>query len=87
MTAEKVLCHVIKILHDYLFKITCYIILKVMTTYLGLLDLADGRAPTIFKGMMEFMTEHRLDIHKMVGLGSDGAAVMVGRNNGVSNFI
>lgn len=52
--------------------------------FLGLLDLPDGRAQTITDAILGFAQKLGIDMKKMVGLGSDGASVMVGRLNGVS---
>ena len=52
-----------------------------------MVSLPDGTASTIHSALLNFMSKHMLDIEKMVGLGSDGASVMVGCRNGVSKFL
>lgn len=54
------------------------------TSFLAIQDIADGQAITIVAAIKAFLSSADLDINKMAGFGSDGAAVMVGRRNGVS---
>ena len=54
---------------------------------MGLIDLEDGKALTIADALKHFGQINNLDLNKMVGIGSDGAAVMVGRRAGVSKFL
>ena len=46
--------------------------------------IPDGTALTIYDKLREILEADAIDINKMVGFGSDGAAVMVGCRNGVS---
>ena len=48
-----------------------------------MVSLSDGKAVIINVAMNSFLTKHNLDPKKMVGLGSDGASVMVGKTGGV----
>ena len=56
----------------------------VATTFLQICELVDGTANTIESSLQESMTDKGLPVSKMVGLGADGASVMVGRHNGVA---
>ena len=57
---------------------------KVATTFLNISELADGTANTIESTLQTFMTDKGIPVSRMVGLGTDGASVMVGRHNGVA---
>ncbi|KAE8293775.1 hypothetical protein D5F01_LYC06711 [Larimichthys crocea] len=57
---------------------------EVRTSFLAIQDIADGQAITIVAAIKAFLSSADLDINKMAGFGSDGAAVMVGRRNGVA---
>ena len=57
---------------------------SVATTFLKICELFDGTANTIESSLQEFMPDKGLPVSKMVGLGTDGASVMVGRHNGVA---
>ncbi|XP_078581210.1 zinc finger protein 862-like [Branchiostoma floridae x Branchiostoma japonicum] len=57
---------------------------KVKTSFLGIVAIDDGKADTIVAAIQAFLTSVDLDINRMAGFGSDGAAVMVGRRNGVA---
>jgi hypothetical protein len=54
------------------------------TVFLQITDLFDGRAETIEKALLQFCETAGIDIRKVMGFGSDGAAVMIGRKSGVS---
>lgn len=55
------------------------------TEFLTVLPLADGRTDTITDTLIAYLTEEAgLDLDKMCALCSDGASVMVGRENGVA---
>ncbi|XP_060573920.1 zinc finger protein 862-like isoform X2 [Ruditapes philippinarum] len=55
------------------------------TDFIGILPLPDGKADTITETLVTFLTEDLgLQLEKMCALGSDGAKVMVGRQNGVA---
>ena len=60
------------------------LVLQVQTSFLALVDLPDGKADTIVAALRQFMTDNQLPAHCFIGLGSDGASVMVGRKTGVS---
>lgn len=54
------------------------------TRFVGNRNVVDGKAETIYNALMDFMQEKNIDCgNKLVGLGSDGASVMMGRHNGV----
>jgi hypothetical protein len=55
------------------------------TDFIGILPLPDGKAYTITETLVTFLTEDLgLQLAKMCALGSDGAKVMVGRQNCVA---
>ncbi|XP_069110144.1 zinc finger protein 862-like [Argopecten irradians] len=58
--------------------------MKVRTAFLGLVDLPDGKADTIMAALETFFRENELPLNKLIGMGSDGASVMVGRKTGVA---
>ena len=50
-------------------------------------NVADGKADTIVAAIKEFLNEWGIPLMKVTGLGSDGAAVMMGVRNGVGKSI
>ena len=55
------------------------------TKFLGVVELFDGTATTIADALLQFCEKLELDTRrKLVGLGSDGKSVMLGRRGGVS---
>lgn len=56
----------------------------IKTAYLKITDIPDGTASTIEAALFQVLDEKEIDISKLRGFGSDGAAVMVSRKNGVS---
>jgi hypothetical protein len=60
---------------------------KIISTYLGLLPLADGTAATIVATLDSYLQEIRLSPKKCVGIGTDNAAVMVGSQAGVHKLL
>ena len=56
----------------------------VKTSYLCVVDIADGKAESILAAILNFLDAKLLNIAKLRGFGSDGAAVMTGRLSGVS---
>ena len=57
---------------------------NVATMFLKICELFDGTADTIETSLQDFMTDKGLPVSRMVGLGTDGANVMVGRHSGVA---
>lgn len=57
---------------------------KSCTTFGGVVALPNGKADTIRQAILSFLDSNRLPLERMCAFGSDGAAVMVGRLNGVS---
>ena len=52
--------------------------------FVGNRSVPDGKAETIYNALMNFMEEKNIDCGtQLVGLGSDGDAVMMGCHNGV----
>ena len=58
---------------------------KIETSFLHIGDIADGTAETIEGAIAAFMETNALDINKLRSFGSDGCAVMVGRESGVAS--
>ena len=52
--------------------------------YFKINDLSDGSAATIEQELLSMCQQADLSMHKVVGFGSDGASVMVGRKTGVA---
>lgn len=46
-------------------------------------NVSDGKAGTITEALLEVLNEWKIPPSKVTGLGSDGAAVMMGARNGV----
>ena len=56
----------------------------VKTSYLCIVDIADGKAESILAAILHFLDAKLLNIAKLRGFSSDRAAVMTGRLSGVS---
>ena len=54
------------------------------TVFLRITDLFDGKAKTIEKALLQFCETAGIDMRKVMGFGSDGAAVMIGKKSDVS---
>ena len=54
------------------------------TVFLRITDLFDGKAETIETALLQFCDASGISMQKVMGFGSDGAAVMIGRRSGVS---
>ena len=54
------------------------------TVFLKINDLFDGKAETIERALLQFCEATEISIRKVMGFGSDGAAVMTGNRTGVS---
>ena len=60
----------------------------IKTSFLCIVELHDGRAITISDTIMKLCGNLQLDVlHRLCGLGSDGASVMLGRRGGVSRLL
>ena len=57
---------------------------KTVTRFLKIQDLFDGTAVTIETALLEILSKLQIPLEKVAAFGSDGAAVMVGRRNGVA---
>lgn len=55
-----------------------------VSTYLGLIDHSRTDAAGFFDAITDFLQANGVDIAKMVGIATDGASVMVGRNHSES---
>ena len=54
------------------------------TTFLKILELSNGTADANEANLLAYIEENGFNIMKMMGLGTDGAAVMTGKRNGVA---
>ncbi|KAJ8334192.1 hypothetical protein SKAU_G00398310 [Synaphobranchus kaupii] len=54
------------------------------STFAKVIPLQDGTADTIAAALKTWLQEKNISIKKVMGFGSDGAAVMTGRKNGVA---
>ena len=59
----------------------------VRSIFLQLSELSDGKANTITTAILELLSSLDLSINKVMGFGSDGASVMVGRKAGVATML
>ena len=59
----------------------------VSTSFIRILELPDGTAKSITDSVCMLCSELGLNIHQLCGLGSDGAAVMLGSRGGVSKLL
>lgn len=56
--------------------------------FLGIVGLKAGDAQHIFSTLLQFLvSDVKVPLEKMVGFGSDGAAVMVGSKGGVATLL
>ena len=57
---------------------------EVVTRFLKIQDLLDGTVVTIETALIDILSKLQIPLEKVAVFGSDGAAVMVGRRNGVA---
>ena len=57
---------------------------SVTSYFLKIIELSDGRAETVEEAILAYLMEKSIPLSKLVGFGSDGAAVMIGRVSGVA---
>ena len=57
---------------------------KIKSYFLKMVKLDDGKANTIVAAITDYLKEIDISISQLSSFGSDGAAVMIGRNTGVS---
>ena len=55
--------------------------------FLKITDLFNGKAETIERALLDFCEATEIDMQKVMGFGSDGAAVMISRRSGVSTHL
>ena len=55
------------------------------TVFLKITELPNGCAETIESALLSYLEEHFIPLSCLVGFGSDGAAVMIGKRSGVAN--
>ena len=53
----------------------------------GNIEVENGKAETIVNAVLKVLNDHQIPMDKVIGLGTDGASVMVGRLNGVSTSL
>lgn len=56
---------------------------NIVSTFLQLAPLTECNASAIVDVLKKTLDEHGLDLHNLIGIGTDNASVMVGINNGV----
>ena len=59
---------------------------KIKVLFAQNMNVVDGKANTIVAAITEFLQSLEIPAHKVVGLGSDGAAVMMGARTGVGMY-
>ena len=57
---------------------------KAQTSFIAMKEAVDGHADTIMVVLSKLYSDHQLNNDKLVAFGSDGAAVMMGNQNGVA---
>ncbi|KAL1252639.1 hypothetical protein QQF64_017332 [Cirrhinus molitorella] len=60
---------------------------RFVSTYLGLVELLDADANGIVDAIIDFLQVNALDIANMIGIATDGASVMVGRQHSVYTLL
>lgn len=60
---------------------------KFVSTYLGLVELTDADAKAISDTVVAFLSKNGLQIKNMMGIATDGASVMVGKNHSVFTLL
>ncbi|CAG5046128.1 unnamed protein product [Parnassius apollo] len=56
---------------------------KIISTFLGLVEIEDGTAVSIVNGIKGLLAEIKINLKKLIGIGTDNASVMTGTNSGV----
>ena len=51
--------------------------------FASMVDVPDGKAATISEALLNYLQQNNIPTSKLLGFASDGAAVMMGKNNGV----
>lgn len=57
---------------------------QVCTVFLKIVELSNGSAETIEAALMTYLEEKSIPLSRLVGFGSDGASVMIGKHSGVA---
>ncbi|KAL0830039.1 hypothetical protein ABMA28_003497 [Loxostege sticticalis] len=60
---------------------------KIVSTFLGLVELEDGTANGIVNGLKLLLSGLNLNIKNIIGIGTDNATVMTGTTNGVHQLL
>ena len=61
--------------------------MKPQTIFLGNIQIADGKAHSIIEKIKQLLVEFNIPHSQVIGLRSDGAAVMMGEKNGVAGLM
>ncbi|KAI5063894.1 hypothetical protein GOP47_0020564 [Adiantum capillus-veneris] len=56
---------------------------SICTSFVDLLHVKNVESQSLYTNLMEFLVKMKLALHKMIGIATDGASVMIGANNGV----
>ena len=57
---------------------------EVCTSFLAIVELPNGTSETVEKALTNYLESNNIPLSSLVGFGTDGAAVMIGRHNGVA---
>lgn len=57
---------------------------QVRTVFLKIVKLNNGLAETVESDLMTYLEEQFIPLSRLVGFGSDGASVMIGKHSGVA---
>ncbi|KAI5075701.1 hypothetical protein GOP47_0009777 [Adiantum capillus-veneris] len=55
----------------------------ICTSFVDLLHVKNAEAESLYSTLIAFLDKMKLPFHKMIGIATDGASVMIGANNGV----
>jgi len=75
VSTKKLLCVVVRYFSTALNRI--------VSTFLGLVELEGETADAISSSLLEFLDKLKIDFNKCMGIGTDGCSVMVGKHNSV----
>ncbi|KAI5059891.1 hypothetical protein GOP47_0024311 [Adiantum capillus-veneris] len=56
---------------------------SICTSFVDLLHVKNAEAESLYSTLIAFLVKMKLSLHKMIGIATDGASVMIGANNGV----
>ena len=73
----------IAILKKLIIYIQLIIEAKSKICFASMVDVPDGKAATISEALLNYLQQNNIPTSKLLGFASDGATVMMGKNNGV----